>query len=354
MQKGNNTPSLTKKEIEILKWVQEGKTNEEIGLILGRTKWTVKFHLTNVMKKLDVASRTQAVSHAIAYGILPALRPIGTGEKGVGKLRIGLIGCGNGGSAMMELLKDNPVVELVWVADSNRKAPGLKIAKKLNVETSTDYVSMLKKKVDVVVNVTGSREISEELRQSVPTDVEIMGGVSAKIMVELFEERRKRMEERQKMLKEHEALYHLGLVIESIDSVNDAGYAIIDYATKLTNTPAGSLALFDEKNEDMVLVAAKGFSKQFKNIDRWEIRPGGLTSKILNQDGPMLIPDLTDHEEQNPVLLREGVKSILAAPLTVEGRIIGILYVNDFKPKNFRVEDISLFSLLTVYAGLTI
>ena len=37
-----------------------------------------------------------------------------------------------------------------------------------------------------------------------------MGGLSAKIMWQLFEERRRRVEDRERTLKEHEALYHLG------------------------------------------------------------------------------------------------------------------------------------------------
>ena len=40
---------LSPKELEVLKWVQEGKTNEEIGVILGKTMWAVKYHLKNIM-----------------------------------------------------------------------------------------------------------------------------------------------------------------------------------------------------------------------------------------------------------------------------------------------------------------
>ena len=48
------------------------------------------------------------------------------------------------------------------------------------------------------------------------------------------------------------------------------------------------------------------------------------------------------------------MRSILATPLIAEGKIIGILYVNDFKVRKIRTEDISIFSLVAVYAALTI
>ncbi|MBI5561066.1 MAG: diguanylate cyclase [Deltaproteobacteria bacterium] len=343
---------LTPKEIEIIRLVQEGKTNDDIGTILGKSKWTSKYHLKNILRKLNVTTRAQAVGQAIGMGILPVPKPHVQEAEGP-VMSVGVVGCGKGGTAVINLFIDNPGVKIEWVADRNPAAPGIMIARQMGVPISDDYRVFLDRKVDVVINLTGSAKVAEDLRMSIPADTELMGGVSAKIMWQLFEERRKRAEERDKLLKEHEALYHLGHVVESIDSVKDAGHAIVDYATKLTTTPAGSLALFDEKNESMMLAAAKGFSSDFKKVERWDIRAGGLTNAILNHDGPFFIPDMREFTNPNPVLLKEGVRTLLASSLTVEGRIVGVLYVNDFKVRRFRAEDISLFSLLTVYAGLT-
>ncbi|MBI5598710.1 MAG: diguanylate cyclase [Deltaproteobacteria bacterium] len=344
--------ALTPKEIEILRWVQEGKTNDEIGVIIGKSVWTSKYHLKSIMKKLNVTSRAQAVSQAIGMGMLPSPKPAVAEEFGP-MMSVGIVGCGRGGTAVLNLFRENPSVKVEWTADRNPSAPGIIIAREAGIPTAEDYRFFLDRKVDVVINLTGSTKIAEDLRRSIPASTELMGGVSAKIMWQMFEERRKRAEEREKLLKEHEALYHLGLVVESIDSVNAAGYAIIDYATKLTDTPAGSIALFDEKREDMMLVASKGFSADFKKVARWNIRDGGLTHTVVNHEGPLFIPDMREFSKPNPVLLKEGVRTLLAAPLTMEGRIVGVLYVNDFKKRRFRAEDISLFSLLTIYAGLT-
>ncbi len=63
---------ITPRQVEVLSWVRDGKTNDEIAAILGLSKLTVKNHLRNAMKKLVVRSRGQAVAKAIALGFLRA------------------------------------------------------------------------------------------------------------------------------------------------------------------------------------------------------------------------------------------------------------------------------------------
>lgn len=63
---------VTQREVEVLTWVRDGKTNDEIAVILGLSMLTVKNHLRNAMKKLAVRTRGQAVAKAIALGFLHA------------------------------------------------------------------------------------------------------------------------------------------------------------------------------------------------------------------------------------------------------------------------------------------
>ncbi|MGK5061726.1 LuxR C-terminal-related transcriptional regulator [Janthinobacterium sp. LB3P112] len=58
------------RELEVLHWVREGKSNDEVGQILGISGATVKSHLQRIYKLLGVSNRTQAVSRAIALRLL--------------------------------------------------------------------------------------------------------------------------------------------------------------------------------------------------------------------------------------------------------------------------------------------
>lgn len=55
-------PHLTEREMEIIRWIKEGKTNWEISMILNISERTVKFHLDNVKEKLGAVSKFHAVA----------------------------------------------------------------------------------------------------------------------------------------------------------------------------------------------------------------------------------------------------------------------------------------------------
>jgi len=63
-------PSLTPRELECLRWTAMGKTTWEIAKILNCSEATANFHITNFRRKLDVASRREAVVKAIRLGII--------------------------------------------------------------------------------------------------------------------------------------------------------------------------------------------------------------------------------------------------------------------------------------------
>ncbi|MGY5795259.1 LuxR family transcriptional regulator len=65
-----NTPDLSLREKECILWVARGKSSWDIGTILGISYNTVNFHIKNVMRKLDVTSRTVAAVKALNSGII--------------------------------------------------------------------------------------------------------------------------------------------------------------------------------------------------------------------------------------------------------------------------------------------
>ena len=62
---------LTQRESEVLNWVIKGKTNRDIGDILGTRPKTITKHLEHVFEKLGVETRTAAAARVL--GTLPEL-----------------------------------------------------------------------------------------------------------------------------------------------------------------------------------------------------------------------------------------------------------------------------------------
>jgi DNA-binding NarL/FixJ family response regulator len=66
----DDATALTRREREILRYVAEGHSNRELARMLWVTEQTVKFHLSNVYRKLDVSNRTEAARWAHRHGLL--------------------------------------------------------------------------------------------------------------------------------------------------------------------------------------------------------------------------------------------------------------------------------------------
>jgi DNA-binding NarL/FixJ family response regulator len=60
-------PGLTRREAEILELVSEGYSNAQLARMLWVTEQTVKFHLSNIYRKLGVANRTEAAHFALLH-----------------------------------------------------------------------------------------------------------------------------------------------------------------------------------------------------------------------------------------------------------------------------------------------
>lgn len=64
------TRRITTREEEILRWVSLGKSNFEVGAILGISPLTVKNHVQKILRKLNVVNRAQAVGKALELRML--------------------------------------------------------------------------------------------------------------------------------------------------------------------------------------------------------------------------------------------------------------------------------------------
>jgi len=267
-----------------------------------------------------------------------------------------IIGGGAGGLSLLSILNDDPEIDLIGVADINRSSPAMRKAKGLGIPTSTDYHKLLSRfNPDVIVNVTGSEDVSKDLHSNKKRGVEILEGLSAKLLFNLVEERKQREEEAVKSLEAQQALYNIGLLLTSSEREDELLNIIVEHAIKLIETPAGSIALFDEKEGSMEMVAAEGFSERFEKRVKWKVRKGGLTDHILNEDRTVVVNNFETYKKLDvQALVSEGIQSLMAVPLVAGRKTIGILYVDDFKPRTYTKRDESILSLLATQAAAAI
>ncbi|MEO3712230.1 helix-turn-helix transcriptional regulator [Roseateles flavus] len=69
-QGGASTQGVTERERQVLAWMRQGKSNQEIGLLLGISALTVKNHVQKILRKLCASNRAQAVAQAMSLQLL--------------------------------------------------------------------------------------------------------------------------------------------------------------------------------------------------------------------------------------------------------------------------------------------
>lgn len=63
-------PTISSRELEVIRWSSEGKTSVEIAIILGLSEHTINSYTTKILQKLHVVNRAQMVAKAIRMGLI--------------------------------------------------------------------------------------------------------------------------------------------------------------------------------------------------------------------------------------------------------------------------------------------
>ena len=72
VEPGAGAQGLSERELSVLRALARGLSNKEIGRELWVTEQTVKFHLRNIYRKLELANRTEAARYAYRHGLVDA------------------------------------------------------------------------------------------------------------------------------------------------------------------------------------------------------------------------------------------------------------------------------------------
>jgi diguanylate cyclase (GGDEF)-like protein len=266
--------------------------------------------------------------------------------------RVVVIGMGKGGTRLAQIFSEDPSLKIVGVSNRNLAAPGIRWAKERGIYITSDYKALFHiPNVDIAIDASGNPEVLEHLK-TVDEHIEVVSGMSANLLWRLVEEREAREKESSRNLDGQKRLYEIGLRLANTEKSESALKLIIESGMEILHMSAGSAALFDEEKGEMRMAASIGFDDKSMGKLVWKVTPGGLTSHILSNRGPTIIEDVKDeHVFDTERLKLQKVVSLIAVPLVADGRIVGILYVDDFKPRHFMEYDVNLMSLLGTLAA---
>lgn len=102
-----------------------------------------------------------------------------------------IVGAGNGGYALLKLIQQANYLKVKAICDIDEKAPGLKLAKELNIPTYKEWKPLLHDDIQIIIDVTGDKEVFHELLANRPATAVLIPGEIANLLVSLLEEKNK-------------------------------------------------------------------------------------------------------------------------------------------------------------------
>ncbi|MFY0757655.1 sigma 54-interacting transcriptional regulator [Metabacillus dongyingensis] len=129
-----------------------------------------------------------------------------------------LVGAGQGGTTLLKMLMEIKAMEIIAVVDIEPDAPGMQLAKKLGILTSSEWKPLLSNKINIVIEATGSNEVFEDLLKCRSRDTVIIPGTVAHIISNLINQKENLITALKDITHKHETIF---------DSTND-GMIVID------------------------------------------------------------------------------------------------------------------------------
>lgn len=214
------------------------------------------------------------------------------------KIKVGIIGAGRGGSALLETLRDFDNIQVAGVADIDSNAAGVKIALQRGIRCFASAEDLLREcPLDVVFEVTGDSDLVRRLRSIIPEDTTLVESRAVNIMLTIIRERKELLEIKE--IKEQLSVI-LNSAQEGIQMVDR--YGIIKYVnqgyTRITGIPA----------------------EQRIGTNVFDVSPDGALVEVLKTGKPCL-------GKRNRAVGSNAEVISNASPIIVNGEMIGAMVV---------------------------
>jgi anti-sigma regulatory factor (Ser/Thr protein kinase)/putative methionine-R-sulfoxide reductase with GAF domain len=119
---------------------------------------------------------------------------------------------------------------------------------------------------------------------------------------------------------------------------------LLDRTKEALGVDTAAILILDEAGKELVARAARGLEEEVEQGVRIPVG-GGFAGRIAAERVPIFIADVHHADILNPILREKGVRSLLGAPLIVEGRVIGVMHVGSLRPRQFTDDDAALLQL---------
>jgi DNA-binding NtrC family response regulator len=250
-----------------------------------------------------------------------------------------IVGAGKGGRALLEMLVGDPTVTIAGIVDLNPWAPGIDLARRLNLPIATDFRELVTDpRVDLVIDVTGDAEVHSAIQALKAPATEVMGGIGARFMWDLVAERKRseELEDRYSLVvrelqAQSEADFIMGQnpkmreVAELIARVAPTPTTVLVRGESGTGKELAARAIHKYsplRDKPLLTVNCTALTPTLMESELFGHRRGSFTGAVADKAG------LFEKADGGTIFLDE----IGDMPLEMQGKLLRVLQAGEIKP----------------------
>jgi GAF domain-containing protein/DNA-binding response OmpR family regulator len=287
-----------------------------------------------------------------------------TGERGAagqkeaaGRVSIGLVGGGKGGSALLDLLLDWVPGKVAVIVDPRPDAPALSKARTLGIPTAEHHREVFAYPVDLVLETTGQPAVLDDLVRTKPPGVEVIGSGSLRFFWDL-------LQDKVTATRQLRAQLDMAVALESTLDLNQQVIILTRKLAQACGVDRCSLFLWDEETGLVTPVMAQfatgesneGMWTAFQDVGRLKLVEVPFLYEAMERQGPIEI-----HDPASDPLVPAGwmdrfeFKSLLVVPIFRKHRVVGACVLDYCREaRRFTPDQMVLASALASQVALAL
>lgn len=222
------------------------------------------------------------------------------------KIKVAIVGAGNGGSSVYRVLREIENVQIVGVADRNLASPGMILARKDKVYVTDSYEQLVvRPELDVIIEATGDSEVQKQIHKLKHASTAVMEALAGNLLMVILQAKEELLEVK-KLKGELWAI--LNSVQEAIEVADNTG--LIKYVnpafTRMTGIPEVQRVgknIFEVSPHGAL---AQALVKQ-KQVLGYRSKVGGSGVEVISNAAPILV----EGEVEGAVVVFQPITDIL-------------------------------------------
>ncbi|MGQ9632369.1 MAG: GAF domain-containing protein [bacterium] len=152
-----------------------------------------------------------------------------------------------------------------------------------------------------------------------------------------------------------EALYKISSAITSDLYLDDILALIVTVTAEVMGSKICSLMLLDEDKGELVIRATQSVSEEYNKKPNLKVGEG-IAGRVAKENRPIAVFNIAEDKEYKykDIALREGLRSLLSVPLSVRGKVIGVLNSYTSYPHRFTSNEINVLTTVANQAAIVI